>query len=410
MPDVTLQEAKAALDGLLNSFEEHKKTVNQRIDALAKGHSTAELDQKLARISEDMDKKQQVQVDYMKAIEAKLNRLALGDSVEGTEGAEAKAHLKSLNTFLRGGVEQLSVEERKSLINASDTGAGFLAPAQFDSEIIKAEVLFSPVRTLVRVKPMGGVELKQPKRTGTASATRVGERGTRTETTNPSYGLVTINAPELYAEARVSQQHLEDSAYNVEAELAMEFGEQFGVREGYEFVNGTGINQMLGILDANAAGPSTPISFTVSGSAATIAGAAGAQADGIIDLFYAVKTAYAQRGTWCLNRQSLGKVRKLKDTQGRFLWEPSTQVGTPSSILGAPVCECPDFPDEAANAFPIGFGDWQRAYTMGDRVGVTITRDPFTLASDGLVKFTARKRVGGQVVLGEAIRLLKCSA
>jgi HK97 family phage major capsid protein len=218
-----------------------------------------------------------------------------------------------------------------------------------------------------------------------------------------------IPAHELYAEARISLANLEDSAFDLEAELSAEFAEQFGVAEGAAVASGNGVGKPLGFLDANAAGPSTPIDFTVSGGASSIAGASGSEGDGLVNLFHAVKTAYASRGRWALNRASLGKVRLLKDTQGRYLWQPGLSESAPATILGAPYTECPDMPNEGSGTFPIAFGDWQRAYTLVDRVGMAITRDPFTVASSGQVKFTARRRVGGQVILGEALRLLKCS-
>jgi HK97 family phage major capsid protein len=270
----------------------------------------------------------------------------------------------------------------------------------------------------VTVRQTSASEVQQPKRTATAAATRVGETTTRAETTNPAWGLLKIGAPEMYAEARVSFADLEDAAFNLEQLLTDEFSEQFGVKEGSEIISGTGINSCLGFLDANAAGPGVPIAYTASGQASTIAGAAAGsagQADPLLDLFHAVKTAYAIRGVWCLNRKSLGAVRKLKDTTGQYLWQPGVGQsgaigqGIGPTILGAPYCECPDMPDEGANAFPIAFGDWKRAYMLVDRISMSVVRDPYTVASSGQVKFTARRRVGGQVILGEAIRLLKCA-
>jgi HK97 family phage major capsid protein len=127
-------------------------------------------------------------------------------------------------------------------------------------------------------------------------------------------------------------------------------------------------------------------------------------------MFHAVKTAYAANGRWVMNRATLGSVRKLKDTNGRYLWDPGLGLGqAPPTILGAPYTEMPDMPNEGSGTFPIAFGDWKRGYKLVDRVEMTIVRDPYTIANAGQVKFFARRRVGGQVILGEALRLLKCS-
>ncbi len=429
-------EVKSALEEIKNSFEEMKKANDSRIKAVEAGRSTAEFDEKLDKINESMAKaeklqtkfaRQQEEVENKRAaaevahearsaenerkLEARINRhmLRLGGSGQEETNADEVLSQKVYRSFLRRGVERMEEGEKKVLVVSNDSTGGYLAPPTFVQSIIKAVVLFSPMRGLVNVVNIGTNELLQPKRTGTSAATRVGEVSTRVESTNPSWGLLRIGAPEMYAEARISQANLEDSAFNLETELTEDFSEQFGVTEGNEIINGNGINKCLGILDANAAGVGVPIAFTVSGSAATIAGAAGVMADGLMNMFHSVKTAYAMRGTWILNRLSLGKVRLLKDTTGQYLWQPGIATGMVNTILGAPYVEAPDMPDEGAGAFPIAFGDWKRAYTLTDRIEMAVTRDPFTLANVGQVKFFARRRVGGQVVLGEAIRLLKCS-
>ncbi len=439
---IEADEVKKALDEIKTTFEEMKKVNDAKIEALKAGRSTADFDEKLDRINDAISKEEKVQREWRReqeAIEAKRNAeeiewKARRDSEERKFEARMNRHLLGLGgaggdddlrqneakakraygNFMRKGVDRLTDDEKKVLVISNDTTGGYLAPPTFVQDIIKAVVLFSPMRSLVNVVQIGTGELHLPKRTGTAAATRVGESTTRTESTNPSWGLMKITAPEMYAEARISNVNLEDSAFNLEQELTQEFSEQFGVTEGNEVINGNGVNKCLGILDAAAAGPATPINYTASGSAATIAGASGVQADGLVNLFHSVKTAYAMRGSWALNRLSLGKVRLLKDTNGQYLWQPaglSSALGTnaANTILGAPYTECPDMPDEGANTFPIAFGDWKRAYTLTDRIEMAVTRDPFTLANVGQVKFFARRRVGGQVVLGEALRLLKCA-
>lgn len=429
-----LSEVMEAVRLIGKAHDEHKKAVEEKLETLKKGGSTSAVDEKLAKISSDLDKGEKVQNDFLKKLErieeerkkldaelekkfeARFNRMALGAGGDGSAEGEAKARRelerKVLDKVLRGGKEakaNLTEDERKVLVISNDSTGGYLATPELVKDIIKAEVLYSPMRDLVTLRNIGKGELIQPKRTGTASATRQGETSTRAETNNPSWGLLRIQAPEMYAEARVSRQNLEDSDFDLLAILRDEFGEQFGVLEGQEVISGTGINSCLGILDANAAGPGVPLAYTPSGSAATIASPAGGTGDGLITFLHSIKSAYAANGRFALNRLSLGKVRQLKDSQGRYLWEPSLVPSAPSAILGLPYTECPDMPDEGANAFPIAAGDWRRAYTLVQRVDIQIMEDPYTLQSNGQIKFTARRRVGGQVMLGEAIRLYKCS-
>lgn len=403
-----MDELKKVLEQLQKTFEEFKTARDAEIKEIkAKGAADPLLVEKVEKLNAALSAQDASRVE----IEKKLNRLVLGAG--GNEaGDKVPAERKAFSNALRTGAERLSDEERKALVVANDTSGGFLSPTDYVMEIIKAEVLWSPMRQLVSVRPTGRSSITLPKRTQTAAATRVGEVETRSEGQNPKWGSMEISAPEMYAEARISMADLEDAAFDLEAILRDEFSEQFGVKEGAEVISGNGINACLGFLDANAAGPSTPIAYTASGQAATIAGAAAGaagQGDPLIDLIHAVKTPYAVRGTFVLNRGSLGKVRKLKDTTGAYLWQPGLNGAASPTICGAPYVECPDMPDEGANAFPIAFGDWKRAYVLVDRVEMSIVRDPYTVASSGQVKFTARRRVGGQVVLGEAIRLLKCA-
>lgn len=357
--------------------------------------------------------------EQIDALEKKIARGELGTG--GVLDARVKAELEkkeAYSTYLRyghpdrepgAGARWAAVREEKglkletkALTLADDTTGGFLAIPDFVKEIIKAEVLFSPLRPLVKVRQTSNASVQLPKRTGTAAAVWTGESTTRVESQNPSYARPECPTHELTAEIYVSFQDLEDSAFDLEAEMREEFAEQFAVSEGAAIVAGNGVAKPFGFTDAGQS-----VASTNSGASATIQDANG-QGNGIIDMQHAVKSAYAAKGTFLLARQTLGSVRKLQDAQKRYLWEPAVAVGLPSMILGSPYVEVPDMPLEGANTFPIAFGDWKRAYTLVDRLTMSVMRDPYTKASQGQVKFLARRRVGGQVVLAEAVRLLKC--
>ena len=133
------------------------------------------------------------------------------------------------------------------------------------------------------------------------------------------------------------------------------------------------------------------------------------QADGLLTLKYALKSGYARNAKWSLNRTTMGSVRKLKDNNRQYIWMPGLAQGQPNTIDGDPYVETPDMPNEGANTFPIAYGDFARAYTMVDRIVMSMLRDPFTQATSGNIRFLFYRRIGGQVVLAEAIRKLKCS-
>lgn len=352
-------------------------------------------------------KKMNARMDQLESAVRRANRSTVGADGRSSYGVEAKAYFDYLRHGTRDepqpSAAALSREEIKALTVGADPTAGYLAPVEYAREIIKGEVEFSPLRSIARVRETSRRALQMPTRRGTFGAAWTSETGQRAESEGLSYGLEEFPTHEMYALLDVSEQMMEDSEFSLEEELQQEFSEQFAVTEGKAFVAGNGVGKPEGILARGDVAESN------SGSAASIADAGG-QADGLIQLYHDLKTGYAVQGWWLLNRATLGEVRKLKDAQNNYIWQPGLASGIPNTILGQPYLEVPDMPDVAANATPIVFGDIRRAYTIVDRVTLSILRDPFTQATNGNVRFIARRRVGGQVVLAEAIRKLKVAA
>jgi HK97 family phage major capsid protein len=393
--DTVLEEKLGKINETLNGFE----GVNQKLTLLDAQQKA------LKEVDERFD-----------TLETQIKRLGRsGDAADETKG-RANVWARAVVDAHVVGVPNLSEDQRKAIdaVNAEwkslsvspDTAGGYLAPREFVQEIIKAEILMTPVRSLARVRQTAMRSIQIPKRTGTFAAAWVAEQGTKSETTGLTYGLEEIPTHELYALVDISNQMLEDSAFDMNAELAAEASEQFAVAEGAGFVSGNGVGKVEGFL-ANAAATGG-VQATVSGSAATIKDANG-QANGLLLAKYALKTAYARNATWGLNRTTLGTVRTMKDGQNNYIWMPGVQNGAPNTIDGDPYVELPDMPSEGAGLYPVVYGDFRRAYTWVDRISMEMLRDPYTQATSGNVRFIVRKRVGGQVVLAEALQLVKCS-
>lgn len=334
-------------------------------------------------------------VTRLDKLEAKMNRPAGGDGGDA-DGAEER---KAFGVYLRRGDAGLGADERKALVVATDATAGFLAPTTFGDEILKALREYSPIRQFAKVVQISGRDVRYPRRVGSTAATWVDEIANRTES-GPSYEQVTLTPYELATFVEVSRQLLEDNAYNLEGELASDLAESFAIAEGTAFVSGNGTGKPKGILAA------TGITEVVSGNAATLGSAPG---DLMIDVFSAIPTAHAQNGAWGMNRKTLAALKKIKTTAGDYLWQPSLREGAPSTLLGRPVIEMVDFPDIAAGAFPIVFGDWS-GYRIVDRVDFSILSDPYTRAKNGINVFHVRKRVGGDVTNPDRFVKLKVSA
>jgi HK97 family phage major capsid protein len=406
------EEFKAANDNRIRDLERKGSADTVTVDKLNKIEQTLasheDANQKLTLAQKSAEKA----ADEIKVLQKAIEKLESKFGRPGANGTEqAKSEYKAaFEGYLRKTDNGISEEERKTLreyktlVAGNDTlGGSYVAPAEVAAEIIKNIVLMSPVRSIARVSNIGVESLKLPKRTGTFAARRVGEVETRTETQGYQTGLVEIKAPEMYAEVLISEQMIEDSMFDIESEMNKEFVEQFAVKEGAEFVAGTGTdNQAEGFITS-----SQVTQIVNSGTAATIADSAG-QANGIIQLYYTLKTAYAKNAVFTMNRQTIGAVRQLKDSTGRYIWQPGVANAAPNTILDAPYVELPDMPAVGANTFPIAIGDFMQGYRIVDRVLISVLRDPFTQAGNGQIKFLARKRVGGAVVKGEAIAKLQC--
>lgn len=348
------------------------------------------------------------------AIETRLTQLATrldaidvrtqrpnGNSNQNEDETKALER-RAFTGFLRTGREGMAPDEVRMLRVGDDVKGGYLAPAEFVAEVLKGLVQISPMRQLANVRSIAASSLIRPIRTGRPTAKWVGEVETRTGTES-TYGQSETPVHEASCYVDVSQQLLEDAAVNVEAEVASDLAEEFGRLESVAFVNGDGIKKPLGIMNVPG------ISYTPSGAASDFATTSTtvSPADALINLMYAMQPFYRNNGSWLMNGSTLAKVRKFKDAQGQFIWQPSIRDGEPETILGRPVVEAVDMPDVGADTFPIIFGDFTRAYQIVDRVNFALLRDPYSVATSGLVRFHARRRVGGGVLLTEAVRKLK---
>jgi HK97 family phage major capsid protein len=349
-----------------------------------------ELEAKASRL-DDIEKKLADAEKRADAFELKLKRPGGSAAKEDATAIETKA----FSTFIRKGREALDPAEFKSLRVADDTAGGYLAPAEFSREVDKNIVQFSPIRQAARVGSTASGSVIIPRRTGAPTASWVGETETR-PSTGSTYGQIEIDVHEVAAYIDVSNKLLEDAAVDIAAEVAFDLAEEFGRIEGVAFVEGDGVKKPIGFMsDAN-------ISYTPGGDASAV------KAEGLIDIYYAMKPFYRQRGTWLMNGSTIAAVRKLKDAvTGTYLWQPALTAGQPETLLGRPIIESPDMPDVAGNAFPIAFGDFASGYRVYDRVALSLLRDPYSVATSGLTRFHARRRVGGAVVRAEAIRKLK---
>lgn len=327
----------------------------------------------------------------------------------GERSAMATAEVKGfVDGYLRHGREN----EVKSLSAAVLADGGYAVPRQIDAAISRALTNLSPIRQVAQVVQTGTAGYRKLISTGAVASGWVSETAGRPETATPKFTEIAPPTGELYANPAASQGMLDDAAFDLESWLASEIATEFARAEGRAFVLGSGINQPKGFLTgptaatADGTRPQGTLQFVTSGAGADFA--AANPETRLIDLVHTLKSGHRQGATWVMNSATLAKVRKFKTADGGFLWQPGLVEGQPDRLLGYPVVEAEDMPDVAADAFPVAFGNFRNGYLIAERTATSILRDPFT--NKPFVHFYATKRIGGQLLDTEAIKLLKIAA
>lgn len=334
---------------------------------------------------------EQKDFDALKArldkIEAKANRpvAANANHPDGDNDNEVKA----FTTFVRSG----DASEVKSLGYAAPSTGGVLAPETVSATILEKVAEFSPVRSLAQTISMSGPLIQLPVLVDEVEPEPVAEKADRPES-EPSFDQIELKPFEMAVIVPVTRILLEDAQIDLAGYLGNHIARRFGQKEASWFVTGNGTTQAEGVLT----------------SAAVAEHEAELTSDDLIDLYYGIKTAYSSNGSWLMNRKTMAAVRKLKDGEGAYLWQPSIAAGLPPTLLGRPVYEGVDMPNPDEGETPIVFGDFATGYAIADRVGFEIIRDDLTGAGNGIVKLHARRRVGGRVIMGEALTKLKLAA
>jgi HK97 family phage major capsid protein len=331
-------------------------------------------------------------ISRVDGFEAKSNR----PGITGDNDNDSKLETKAFETYLRRGdrSDELTL---KTLRVSNDPQGGYFAPAELSAEFLRNLVQFSPVRSVASVRTTGSPSVIYPKRTGVTNAKWKGELQT-SEESEPSFGQAEVIVREVNTFVDISNQLIADGAGAPEREVREALAEDFAAKEGTSFVNGDGLIAPEGFM-TNA-----DIAFTANGHATIL------NADSLITLMYAVPAFYRANATWAMNGNTVAIIRKLKDGQGNYLWQPSYQAGQPETILGKPVVELPDMPDVANGSFPIAFGDFNLGYRIVDRLDLSILPNPYLLATSGITRFHATRRTGAGVIRPATLRKLKMVA
>ncbi|MDX2235059.1 MAG: phage major capsid protein [Hyphomonadaceae bacterium] len=387
-------------DVLMATFAAFKAENDRRLEAIERGRADVLSEDKIDRIDRALTEQK-----------AAIERLAISQRRPAIAGESGDgAHRAAWNAYLRRGDESaLNQLEVKALSVGSGPDGGYVAPPELDRLIESRMVQVSPMRSIATVRTTGATVFKKPVSITQAATGWVAETGARAQTATPTLSSIEFPAGELFANLAATQTLLDDAFVNIEEWIASEVEQAFAAQERVAFVTGDGSNKPRGFLAsaivAEASHTWDKIGYIASGAAGAFP--ASNPVDRLLDLAYAPRAEFRQGGRFVMNRKTVSAIRKLKDADGRYIWQPETQ-GPGATVLGYPVTEIEDMPDIGADAYAIAFGDFARGYLIVDRAGVRVLRDPYT--AKPYVLFYVTRRVGGGVQNFDAIKLMKFAA
>ncbi len=410
-----MEELKRLLAELAKTFEEYKSTNDARLKEVeSKGKADPLLDEKLAKMDEKMAalsaEKKKLE-ESLSLLEAKENRPGKPDSGDQLQAEHKEAFM---NWARKGNDAMLQDLARKGTsINVTTGSEGeYAVPTQISTQIYSLLTQNAPMRGVCRVIQVGTEDYSELVNTHGATSGWVGETDARTNTNAPELAVLTPYFGEIYAMPKATQKSLDDIFFNVEGFLSEEVARDFAEKENAAFVSGDGTKKPKGILAYTTAATADKsrafgtLEYVKTGAAAAFGDTT--PQDVLMDLVYKLKAGHRMKARWMLAGATLATIRKWKDKDDNYLWQPGMVLGEPDKILGYPVTENDDWDLVGANKYPIAFGDFWAAYTIVDRIGIRMLRDPYT--AKPYVQFYTTKRVGGFLKDSEAIKLVKCSA
>lgn len=395
MTIIELREKRAktwsAMETFLDSHRNEKGVLNMEDDVM---YSKMEKDlDDLTNEIKRLERKDMIESELNKPVSNPITAKPMtSDKEDEKTGRASNAYKKSFWNVMRN--KHSNTQILNALQEGTDSEGGFLVPDEFEHTLIQSLEEENIFRKLAHVITTSTGDRKIPVVASKGSASWVDEEGTINDS-DDAFTQVSIGAYKLGTLIKVSNELLNDSVFNLEAYISKEFGRRIGTKEEDAFFNGNGVGKPVGIFNATG-GAQTGI---------TTASATEIKADEIIDLFYSLKASYRKKAVWIVNDSTIKAIRKLKDANGNYLWQPALTSGTPDTLLGRPVYTSSYVPTIAAGAKTIAFGDFSY-YWIADRQGRNFKKLSELYAATDQTGFVATQRVDGKLILPEAIKVL----
>ena len=350
-----------------------------------------ELEAKIVNLGKEIER--QEKMDAMEREMAMPVNTPITTKPENTKADEKKGRASdAYRKAFWNGMRSKYAGVSNVLSEGTDSEGGYLVPDEYENTLVQALEGENVIRTRSHVITTSSGTHKIPVVASKGEASWIDENGAYPED-DDTFSQVNIDAHKVGTIIKVSEELLNDSAFNLESYFAQEFARRIGTKEEDAFINGNGSSKPTGILTSAEVGVTAASDKTIT-------------ADEIIDLFYSLKGSYRRNAVWVLNDSTVKVIRKLKDENGQYIWQPALKDGDHDTLLGRPILTTGAMPEIAADAKPVIFGDLSY-YWIGDRQGVTFKRLNERYADMGQVGFLASKRVDGKLVLPEAIKVLK---
>jgi HK97 family phage major capsid protein len=397
-------DAKTILAQLAKDFADFKAENDTKLKAKA----DVVTDEKVDRVAASV-------LALQTAIDQLNLQITAGVGHNGGPKIEDQDYSDRFQAFFRDGTDEGGIkaaQRAKKVLAAMSEGSagngGYFTPVEWDRTLTSRLKLVSPIRQHAKVQAISTVGFSKVFNDRNIGSGWVGETAARPATSTPGLLSLAYSIGEIYAMPTASQDFLDDALVDVATWLSEEVDLEFARQEGIAFLGGTLTTQPTGLLTyvagaANAAAhPWGAIATRVSGASAAIT------SDALVQIVYDVPAAYQNNAKFFGNRMTLAAVMKLKNGQGNYLWNPSFQGGTPSTLLASPWIDIPDMPNIAAGAVPLLYGDMQSTYLVIDRQGTRVLRDPYT--NKPFVQFYTTKRVGGGLLNPDPMKAMVIGA
>lgn len=396
----------------MNELEKQNQVIQEYRKTLEDNSKTT------AEIKETSVKFENRIAELDKSIKSLEEEIAKEKALNTIGNAAVKPENKHFFNYIRNGV--VSPELKNTFKNSGEvvigtnSQGGYAVPTEVASEIMKLASKNSVMRQLARTISVATPNYSELVDMGGTETGWVGETSSRPQTTAPTLSSVSPVMGEVYANLYASQYALDDMSFDVANWLISSATDAFGLKEEEAFISGNGTNKPKGLFnntitnEADGVRAFGSLQYIPTGDADSLPSSTNLILDLFLDLITATKVAHLGNAHFLMNRDIKGKLLKIKDSQNRYIWQPSVVLGQPDLLFGYPVAISDYMANEGENAFIAAFGDFKKAYTIVDRLGINILRDPYT--NPPFTKFYVSKRVGSMLKDSEAVKVLKCAA